>query len=99
MKEIDAEGFFLGTVLHSLDHSQMDRVLTDPLSLAATSRDFESMASLGRFVRVGFVSDIPALQFNNRFSDAPRASYKTIYERAKEIDVDFADRMHACISQ
>merc|ERR1712226_568747 len=52
LKGIDGEAMFIGTILHSLDHTLMEWNLEDPLWLDVDSSDFGLMAELGRFVRV-----------------------------------------------
>merc|ERR1712232_1231355 len=60
-ENVNGEALFIGTVLHSLDHSFMGLTLRDPLWLDVESPRFGLMASLGRIVRAGFVEDIPTV--------------------------------------
>lgn len=94
---IDGEAFFVGTVLHSLDHTLMEWNLVDPLWLDIEDPKFGKMAELGRIVRVGFVEDVPFLYFNKRFSGSDHPFYKSVYEKAARIDKDLADNMDTCI--
>jgi len=94
---VHGEAFFVGTVLHSLDHTLMEWNLDDPLWLDVDDKKFGKMAELGRIVRVGFVPDVPFLYFNKRFKGSKHPFYKRVYERAAKIDKDLADNMDTCI--
>jgi len=94
---IDGEALFVGTVLHSLDHTLMEWNLLDPLWLDIEDKKFGKMAELGRIVRVGFVEDVPFLYFNKRFKGSTHPFYQRVYERAAKIDKDLADNMDTCI--
>jgi len=94
---IDGESFFVGTVLHSLDHCLLEWNLEDPLWLDTNDPKFGVMAELCRIVRVGFVQDVPFLYFNRRFKGSDHPFYKNVYEKAAKIDQKFADNMDTCI--
>lgn len=94
---IDGEAFFVGTILHSLDHTLMEWNMVDPLWLDIEDKKFGKMAELGRIVRVGFVEDVPFLYFNKRFSGSSHPFYKRVYEKAAKIDKELADNMDTCI--
>ena len=64
---IDGEAFFVGTVMHSLDHTCMDNNLDDPMWHDVNHPKFGRMAEVGRIVKVGFVQDVPGLIFEKRF--------------------------------
>ena len=64
--QIDGEAMFIGTVLHSLDHTLMAWNLDDPLMLRADNPEFRAMVEIGMVVRAGFVDDLPGLYFNKR---------------------------------
>merc|ERR1712048_494527 len=68
---IDGEATFVGTVLHSLDHTLMAWNLPEPLWLDDSHPTFGAMAEIGQLVRAGFCEDLPGLTFAKRFSDAP----------------------------
>jgi len=97
LKGIDGEAMFVGTILHSLDHTLMEWNLEDPLWLDVDSTDFGLMAEVGRFVRVGFVPDLPGLMFEKGFKDAPHEFYRAVYAHASRINQRFADHMDTCI--
>lgn len=94
---IDGEALFVGTILHSLDHTLMEWNLPDPLWLDIDNPKFGKMAELGRIVRVGFVQDVPFLYFNRRFKGSDHPFYKAVYEKAVKIDKGLADMMDTCI--
>ena len=94
---IDGEAFFVGTVIHSLDHTLMEWNLLDPLWLDVEDKKFGKMAELGRIVRVGFVEDVPFLYFNKRFKGSTHPFYQRVYQKAAKIDKDLADNMDTCI--
>lgn len=97
--DLDAESFFIGTVMHSLDHTLMGWNLEDPMWLDTERCDprFRVMAELGRFVRAGFVEDLPFLMFNKNYSNAPNKFHKRIYSYAAKVDKRLADHMDCCI--
>lgn len=88
---------FVGTILHSLDHSLMDWNLKDPLWLDVDDPRFGKMAEVGRVVKVGFVSDIPGLYFHKRFKGSGHPFYEAVYRKAAKINKKFADHMDTCI--
>lgn len=94
---IDGEALFVGTIIHSLDHTFQEWNLTDPLWLNIDNPKFGKMAELGRIVRIGFVEDVPFLYFNKRFKGSNHPFYKTVYEKAAKIDKELADVMDTCI--
>jgi len=94
---VDGEAMFVGTILHSLDHTLMEWNLPDPLWLDVDNPRFGKMAELGRIVRVGFVSDLPCLYFQTRFKGSKHPFYKAVYEKAAKIDKELADNMDTCI--
>jgi len=94
---MDGEAMFIGTVLHSLDHSLMSWNLLDPLWLNVDDPKFGICAEIGRFVRVGFVDDLPFISFAKRYRDAPHPFYQAVYKQAKGINKRLADHMDTCI--
>ena len=94
---IDGEAMFIGTILHSLDHALAEWNMEDPLWLDAESREYSVMTELCRFIRVGFVPDLPGLLFNMHYKDAPHPFYQEVYQHAARVDKRLADCMEACI--
>ena len=94
---IDGEAFFVGTILHSLEHTLMEWNMVDPLWLDVDNEKFGKMAEIGRIVRAGFVEDVPGLYFNKRFSGSKHPFYRRVYEKAAKIDKELADNMDTCI--
>merc|ERR1712241_892869 len=62
----NGESLFVGTVLHSLDHTLMEINMADPLWLDTTDPKYGLMAELGQVVRVGFIPDVPGLYFHKQ---------------------------------
>ena len=94
---MDGEAFFIGSVLHSLDHTLATWILADPLWLDPDSPDFQGMAEAGRFIRAGFTDDIPGLLFNTSFKQARGDFYEEFYACASSINQKYADHMDTCI--
>eukprot|EP00536_Pseudo-nitzschia_multiseries_P011545 jgi/Psemu1/326493/estExt_fgenesh1_pg.C_3990008 len=94
---IDGEALFVGTILHSLDHTLMEWNLCDPLWLDVNEPRFGEMAKMGRIVRVGFVSDVPFLYFHKRFKGSGHPFYEEVYRKAAKINKKLADHMDTCI--
>lgn len=94
---IDGEAMFVGTVLHSLDHTLMDWNLKDALYLDTTDNRFGKMAEMGQVVKVGFVSDVDGLYFHKRFKGSGHPFYDAVYKKAAGIDKELADNMDTCI--
>lgn len=98
-KDIDPESLFVSTIVHSLDHQMMEWNLEDPLWLDydAVSPEFHAMVELGRFVRVGFVEDLPGLLFKHRYRDSNVPFFQEVYQEASRINRKLADKMDTCI--
>jgi len=94
---VNGEAMFVGTVLHSLDHTLMDWNLKDPLFLDTKDNKFGKMAEIGQIVKAGFVSDVDGLYFNKSFKGSSHPFYRSVYKKAAKIDKDLADHMDTCI--
>ena len=94
---MDGEAMFIGTILHSLDHTLMAWNLLDPLWLDVDDPKFGVCAEVGRFVRMGFVDDLPFITFAKRYKDAPHPFYQAVYKQAASINKRLADNMDTCI--
>jgi hypothetical protein len=94
---VHGEAMFVGTVLHSLDHTLMHWNLEDPLWLDVDDPRFGRMAELGRIVKVGFVEDVPFLYFHKRFKGSGHPFYDAVYKKAAKVDKELADHMDTCI--
>ena len=93
----DPEAMFVGSVLHSLDHSLMYENIEDPLWLDDQDEEYGAMAELMRLVRAGFVQDLPGLIFSHRYKNIEHAFHRKVYLYAVKLDPWLADRMDACI--
>jgi len=91
------EAMFVGTVMHSLDHTRMDWNLEDPLWLDTSHPKYGKMAELGRVVKVGFVGDLPGLLFHKRYKGSKHPFYESIYKEGAKINEKLADCMDTCI--
>ena len=91
------QAFFVGTILHSLDHTFLEWNLREALWLDVDNPRFGKMAELTRIVRVGFTEDLPFLYFHKRFKGSNHPFYKAVYEKAAKIDKELADHMDTCI--
>lgn len=96
---IDPEALFIGTIVHSLDHTVASWNLPDPLYLDVDRCEprFRVMAEMGRLVRSGFVDDIPFLLFRKNYSNSPDKFYQQVYAYAANINKRLADHMDCCI--
>ena len=94
---VHVEAMFVGTILHSLDHTLMEWNLKDPMWLDVNDPKFGKMAELGQIVRAGFVEDVPGLYFHKRFKGSGHPFYEAVYRKAAKIDKDLADNMDTCI--
>ena len=94
---VHAEALFVGTILHSLDHTLADWNLEDPLWLDTSHPKFGLMAQMGQIVKVGFVKDLPGLFFHKQYKGSGHPFYEAVYEQASKINRVFADNMDTCI--
>jgi len=88
---------FVGTVMHSLEHSHMDWNLEDVLWLDTSNPEYGKMAEMGRIVKVGFVPDLPGLLFHKRYKGSKHPFYDKIYREAAKINLKLADNMDTCV--
>jgi len=93
---IDGEALFVGSILHSIDHSLMVRNLEEPLWLDADPQ-YGAMAEMGRFTRVGFAPDLPFMTFVRSYKNASHPFYRSVYRFAAARNKELADYMDSCI--
>jgi hypothetical protein len=93
-----AEGYYLGTVVHSLDHFMFVRSL-NPWQLHANkpSPKFAALHGMGDVARFMVSDDLPAILFARYFKHAPTKFHQKIYAIAKDIDALLADHIQTCI--
>lgn len=95
---INGEALFIGTVIHSLDHASLERVMTDVLWLDTTHPRFGETARLGTVVRFGFLEELSFLPIKVKPRDAKQGGFfRRIYDAATLIDPKLADELDACI--
>merc|ERR1712137_210596 len=92
----DAEACFVGSVMHSLDHTQMAHIISDGLMCTSDTGGFQYMQEISQSVRFTAVDDIPVL-FPKSFKDSPHPFHQHIYEYAKNINERLARKMDCCI--
>ena len=93
-----AEAYFLGTVLHSLDHLNYTRFL-DPWALTAmpVAPRLQTLHAIQCIVRFALSEDLPCVLFARDFKTSPMAFHQEVYQKASKIDPDLAARMQTCI--
>lgn len=95
---ISAESHFLGTVMHSLEHSLYCRHLPERELVACTpSPMFASKKKIQEITRFGLTEDLPSIMFARSFKHAPMQFYNEVYARACTLDADYAGLMQTCI--
>jgi len=94
---VDGEALFIGTVLHSLDHSLYEKTMRDILWIEPDCDEFKAVAELCRIVRASFVEDLPFLLFRKSYKHAPDGFYRSVYKHAVNIRPDLADLMDAAV--
>ena len=95
---INGEALFVSGILHSLDHSLAERVLSNPFWLDASNPEFGLMATVGQVVRLMFVEDLPGLLFKKSYKDSKKGTFwYNVYETASLLDQELADKMNCGI--
>ena len=94
---VNAEGLFVGTILHSLDHTFATKNLEDPLWLDVDDPKYGLMAELGRIVRVGFAPEVEGYYFHRKWGGSGHPFYETVYRKLVKIDKKMADAIDTCI--
>tara|TARA_B100000475_G_scaffold186494_1_gene156021 strand:+ start:181 stop:468 length:288 start_codon:yes stop_codon:yes gene_type:complete len=90
--------YFLGTVMHSLDHFNYTRFLS-PWALLAmeVSPRLETLRAIQGVVRCMLSDDLPCVLFAREYKDSPMGFHREVYRIAREIDPFLAARMQTCI--
>jgi hypothetical protein len=94
---INGEAYFVGTVIHSLDHTQYLRIWRDSTWADCDDPAFKHMANVHGVVICGFSGDLPLVMFKYRFKDLQLPFFQNIYHHAYNIDPYFANHMDATI--
>ena len=94
-----AEALFVGTVIHSLDHSQMEYVVPDALCFEARDSYYQAMATQCRVVRAAFVQDLPFITWDIKCRDSRHPFFRQLYENVRYIDLRLASCMDCCIAK
>uniref|UniRef100_A0A7S3PXN6 Uncharacterized protein n=1 Tax=Chaetoceros debilis TaxID=122233 RepID=A0A7S3PXN6_9STRA len=91
------EAMFVGTIIHSLDHTLVGWHIEDPLWLDIYHPEYGKMAEVVRIARIGFTTDLPGILFHKRFKGSKHPFYEKIYKEAAKINEKLADKMDTCI--
>jgi hypothetical protein len=94
---INGEAYFVGTVIHSLDHTQYVRIWQDSTWAAYDDPAFKHMAAMHGIIASGFSGDLPFVMFDYRFKDLKIPFFQKVYRHACQIDPYFANFMDATI--
>ena len=98
-KDAVPEALFVGSIIHSLDHSQMGYVIHDDLWFEADEPYYAAMASQCRIVRASFIEDLPFLSWHCKCKDSEYPFFRQVYEKARHVDARLAGYMDCCIIQ
>lgn len=93
---VEIEALFVGSIIHSLDHSQCE-VTIETSWLECCDERFRLAAEIARIVRSGFNDDLPFLTWRKHCKNSYHPLFRRVYERVKHINKDLADRMDCCI--
>lgn len=95
--EIDKEGLFIGTAMHSLEHYQGEKLIEDALWLAPTSTKFEAMAELLRVCRVSLMGEIPTVGVPKHFRESQHPFFRAVYQRCHGMDEELSSALQTCV--
>lgn len=97
---VSAEAYFLGTVIHSIDHSMIVKHI-QPRMLASlnVSPCYNASWEMVKVFRNFAVDDLPEtlMCFERFFKDSPECFHREVYRAAYKIDPDLADLMQTSI--
>ena len=98
---MSGESYFLGTVMHSLDHIQVSHNINRfQFACLPVSKRFRSCHKIQKVVRFMMVDDLHSSidYFVPRyFRDAPTEFHRKVYIMAQSINTYFADEIQTCI--
>jgi len=94
---IDGEALFIGTVLHSLDHTQTSHSLD--ISDFRGSDEFLASRELATVILSCFTDEHPFTLFERRFSHAPHEFYRSVYQFAATLNTRLADGLECTIAK
>lgn len=94
---VHGEAMYIGTVMHSMDHTAADWACEEALWLDVDDSRFGLMAEMDRLVMVGHTKDLPGLIFHKRYKGSTHPFYAGFYQKAAKIDTRWADVMDTCI--
>ena len=97
---INGEALFIGTVLHSTEHSQFVHCTRESDFFNPVDLDMTAAVSEAVLVsRCAFSDELPLVHsiFNLKFKNSPHPLFRETYEMARKIDERLADAMDCCI--
>ena len=103
-KTYDVESYFLQTIIHSLDHYMFEYYFT-PQYIAKihnkiSHEKYKGMYDVMNIVCNCFIQDVPipsSMGVEVNFKDSSLQFHQIIYQKAKQIDNEFADLLHTMI--
>jgi hypothetical protein len=98
---IEGEAWFVGSVIHSLDHRNLRDVIPDPLLFIGARPEFISMMEMDMYIWSCFAIDIPIIGgkylFPRKIKDSSDPFHKAVYKECVCLDKNYADDMDVCI--
>jgi hypothetical protein len=98
---IEAEAWFVGSIIYSLDHRNLRDVIPDPLLFIGARPEFIPMMEANMYIWSCFAIDIPIIGgkylFPRKFKDSSDPFHKAVYKECVCLDKDYADDMDVCI--
>jgi hypothetical protein len=98
---IEGEAYFVGSIVHSLDHRNARDLIPDPLVFLGVRPEFVPMAETDMYCWSCFITDIPIVGgnflFPRRYRDSPDPFHKAVYKECVRINKRDADDIDVCI--
>lgn len=94
--QMDPEGMFLGTVMHSVDHLQFDYLLE--ISDFKGTEVFKADRELATVILSCYTSAPLFRLINCKFKDSPHPFFQEVYKEAMVFNKRMADGMECCIA-
>ena len=92
------ESYFIGTVLHSLDHSSFCRHVDKyAFAAAGVSAKFRTLHNIQLSVRFQLSDDLPGVLFHRAFQNSPLKFHREVFDVARRIDPELAALMQTSI--
>lgn len=99
---IEGEAWFVGSIVHSLDHVNIRDIISDPLLFIGARPEFIPMVEANMHIWACFSTDIPIIGgkylFPRKMSDSQDPFHKAVYKECVCIGKKEANDMDVCIS-